>query len=67
MWELVHSAPGGTTWYVLPLAAVISLVYCASRYEEPARILRRSVRLFVQIIVFMAIVMGVLYLLSYRL
>jgi hypothetical protein len=48
-------------WYLFPLAAVISLVYSASRYEMPGRILRRSVRLFLQIVVFMAVVLAVLF------
>jgi hypothetical protein len=53
------------TWYLLPLAMVVSLVYSASRFELPDRILRRAVWLFIQIIGFMAIVFGVLWLLSY--
>lgn len=53
------------TWYLLPLAMVVSLVYSASRFELPDRILRRAVWLFVQIIGFMAIVFVVLWLLSY--
>lgn len=56
-----------TTWYLIPLAMAISLVYSASRYELPERILRRAVRLFLQIIVCMGIVFGVLYLLSFNL
>lgn len=51
-------------WYLFPLAAVISLVYSASRYELPERILQRSARLFITIIVFMAIVLAILFLLS---
>ncbi|MCC7420466.1 MAG: hypothetical protein IT428_09305 [Planctomycetaceae bacterium] len=55
------------TWYLLPLSAVVSLVYSASRYELPERILSRAFSLFVQIIFFMAIVLAVLYLLSFKL
>lgn len=55
------------TWYLLPLAVVISLCYSASRYELPEQILRRAARLFVTIVVFMGIVLGVLALLSFRL
>ena len=40
------------TWYLFPLAAVISLVYSATRYELPERIFRRAGTLFVQIIFF---------------
>ena len=55
------------TWYLLPLAAAISLVYSASRYESPRRIVSRSVRLFGQILVFMGIILGVLVALSHGL
>ena len=51
-------------WYMLPLALVISLVYSASRYELPERILRRAVRLFVQIMLFMGAVFAILFVLS---
>lgn len=61
---LLADGTANTMWYMLPLAAVISLVYSASRYEVPERILRRAGRLFVQIIVFMGIVLGLLMALS---
>ncbi len=48
-------------WYAFPLAVVISLVYSASRYESPKVILRRSARLFVTILVFMALVLAFLF------
>jgi hypothetical protein len=54
------------TWYLLPLAMVVSLVYSASRFELPDRILRRAVWLFLQIIGFMAAVFAVLWVLSYK-
>ncbi|MEW4527330.1 hypothetical protein [Maioricimonas sp. JC845] len=55
------------TWYLLPLAAVISLVYSASRYEQTERILRRAGKLFAQIILFMGAILALLAMLSYRL
>lgn len=55
------------TWYLFPLAAVISLVYSASRYELPDAILKRAGRLFVTILVFMLIVLAVLVVLSWNL
>lgn len=67
---LIALAPAGqinVTWYLLPLAAVISLVYSATRYEDTQRILTRAGRLFMQILVFMTIILGVLVALSYRL
>ena len=67
---LIALAPVGqvnVTWYLLPLSAVISLVYSATRYEETQRILTRAGRLFLQILAFMTIIPGVLVALSYRL
>ena len=54
-------------WLVVPLAASISLVYSASRYEMPKRILRRATRLFLTILGFLAIVYCVLFVLSFNL
>ncbi|MEI8018540.1 MAG: hypothetical protein WCH39_10110 [Schlesneria sp.] len=54
------------TWYLLPLAMIISLVYSASRFELPDRILRRATWLFLQIIGFMGIVFALLWILSYK-
>jgi len=56
-----------TTWYLVPLAASISLVYSASRYELRDRIVQRAVRLFITMIVFLVLVYAVLFLLSFRL
>jgi hypothetical protein len=57
----------GVTWYLLPLALAISLVYSASRYELPERILSRAIRLFITIIVCMGAVLALLWFLSYGL
>jgi hypothetical protein len=54
-------------WYLLPLAVAVSLVYSATRFESPPQILRRSARLFLTIIVSMAVVFAVLCLLSWNL
>ena len=48
-------------WYVFPLAAAISLVYSASRYELTDRVVRRATRLFCMIIGFMGAVLVVLW------
>lgn len=55
------------TWQLIPLSAVISLVYSASRYELPERILRRAARLFLTILGFMAAVFVLLLFLSFGL
>ena len=68
MWNLTLLAAGTNgIWFLFPLAAVISLVYNASRYELPERILRRALRLFITIIVFMSIVLAVLIAFSFKL
>jgi hypothetical protein len=55
------------TWYMLPLAMAISLVYSASRYELPEYILGRALRLFLQIVGFMGAAFVILWLLTYGL
>ncbi|HUG90255.1 MAG TPA: hypothetical protein VML55_05450 [Planctomycetaceae bacterium] len=65
--SLLLAAEMSVSWFLLPLAAVISLVYSASRYELPEVILRRATRLFVTILGFMAAVFVVLLWLSFRL
>ncbi len=50
--------------YLVPLSAVISLVYSASRYELPGKILSRAAKLFGQIVGFMAVVFAVLWFFS---
>lgn len=64
---IVLAAQTNATWFLFPLAAVVSLVYNASRYEEPETILRRAARLFITIILFLGAVFILLYLLSFRL
>jgi hypothetical protein len=54
-----------STWYLLPLAIVISLVYSTSRYELPSKILTRAGRMFLTIMIFMGIVFVVLDTLSF--
>ncbi len=51
-------------WYLLPLAIAISLVYSASRFEMPDRIMHRALRLFFQIVLFMGTVFAILFVLS---
>ncbi len=67
MWNLIAAAEMNTTWYLLPLAVVISLVYNASRYEIPAVIVTRAVRTCITILVFMTAVFLVLFVLSFNL
>lgn len=55
------------TYYMLPLAMAISLVYSASRYELPEYILWRAFRLFLQILGFMGVAFLFLWFLTYGL
>lgn len=51
-------------WYLIPLAAAVSLAYTASRYELPEVILRRSASFFLKTLGFMAAIFAVLFVLS---
>ncbi len=55
------------TWWAIPLAAVVSLVWNTSRFEETRCILSRSIRMFLTLMIFMALIGGALFLLSYNL
>ena len=55
------------SWHLLPMAIVISLVYSASRFEMTDVILRRALRLFTTIMIFMGGVFLLLWALSYNL
>ena len=57
----------GYTVFLLPLAASISLVYSASRFELRSRVIRRAIRLFLTILVFMILVYALLFVLSWGL
>ncbi|WP_437186105.1 hypothetical protein SH668x_003242 [Planctomicrobium sp. SH668] len=54
------------TWFLFPMAAAISLVWNASRYESTEVIVQRSVRMFIQIVVVMLIILLALVGLSYK-
>ena len=63
---LLAAGPGGLSrlWFLFPLIVIISLVYSASRYELPDRIIRRAGKLCLQITGFMAVVLVLLAWLS---
>ena len=67
MSNLLFLAQANVTWYMVPLAMAISLVYSASRYELPEYILWRAFRLFLQILGFMVAAFAFLWLLTYGL
>ena len=53
--------------YLIPLLAVISLVYNATRYEIPEIIIKRSIRFFFTAIIIMGALMTLLAVLSWNL
>lgn len=63
---LLAAGMGGLNrmWFLFPLIVIVSLVYSASRYEAPDKIVRRAGRLCVQITGFMAVVLVLLAWLS---
>ena len=67
MSNLLLLAQANVTYYMLPLAMAISLVYSASRYELPEYILWRAFRLFLQILGFMGAAFLFLWFLTYGL
>lgn len=71
MWNhlLLVAAEGSfpRIWFAVPLIVVISLVYSASRYEAPDKILRRAGRLSLTIGGFMLGVLALLVALSHGL
>ncbi|MEZ6057227.1 MAG: hypothetical protein R3C01_11040 [Planctomycetaceae bacterium] len=50
--------------YLVPITAAVSLVYSATRYEQTERIVRNALDLFLRILIFMVIALGLLWLLS---
>lgn len=50
-------------WYAAPLIVSVSLVYAATRHEDPTTIFRHAARFGLWIVVFMAIVSAGLQLL----
>jgi hypothetical protein len=50
--------------YGVPLTALISLVYCATRYEIPARIIQSAVAMFIKTVAGLTLLYGVLWFFS---
>ena len=62
--EVLSAAQWNVTWYLIPLAVIVSLVYSASRYELPSRILRHAAGCCTKILVFMTVILVLLWWLS---
>ena len=63
---LLAADPGRLLW-AIPTSLAISLVYTASRYEEPRVIWRRGAGMFAKTLLFLVVVFVALYALSYNL
>jgi hypothetical protein len=48
-------------FYAVPLTAIISLVYCTTRYEIPAKIFQTATVMFVKTITGLAVLYAVLW------
>lgn len=67
-WLLLVAATGAARlWYIVPLITSVSLVYAATRHEEMGPILGHAARFAIWIVVFMAIVLVVIQLMSWLL
>jgi hypothetical protein len=66
MWAFLAEFPAvNQLWFALPLIIVVSLVYGATRHENMIEILYNAYRAAVWIISFMAIIFGVLFVVSW--
>jgi hypothetical protein len=61
---MIGSSQVQVYWLVLPLVAVISVVYAASRHESWPRIWSRSIRLSLSILALLAIATALLLLIN---
>ena len=52
-------------WYAIPLIVTVSLVYSATRFEQPAPIMVQSLRTGVWIVCFMILVFAILTIMSW--
>ncbi len=66
IWLCLFAATGAARmWYAVPLVTSVSLVYAATRHEEMGQILIHALRFAIWIVVFMAIVLAVIQLMSW--
>ncbi len=65
--SLLFASQVNAVVYLIPLLAVISLVYNATRYEIPQIIIQRAIRFFFTSVIIMGALMTLLALLSWNL
>jgi hypothetical protein len=63
--NLLAAIGAARLWYAVPLITSVSLVYAATRHEEMGPILIHAARFAIWILVFMAIVLAVIQLMSW--
>ena len=65
MWLILANPPAANQlWFAIPLILVLSLVYGATRHETMPGILLNAYRAAIWIISFMAIIFGILFVIS---
>ncbi|HZZ72112.1 MAG TPA: hypothetical protein VFE24_07645 [Pirellulales bacterium] len=52
-------------WYSLPLLVSVSLVYAATRHELMGPILQHAIRFAISIGLFLSVILGILFLMSW--
>ena len=65
MFPLLIAAHVAQLWYALPLITSVSLVCAATRHEDMNTILVHALRFAIWVVVFMAIVLGVIQFLTW--
>ena len=61
---LLAAAKVNFMWYALPLVVAVSLVYAATRHEQPGPILIQAARIGVWIVGFMVVIFVLLWLIT---
>ncbi len=51
-----------SVWYALPLVVAVSIVYGATRHENPKEIVHHTIRSFVGVCTFMFVIFAVIFL-----
>ncbi len=65
IWPLLGDLGPHRLWFSVPLITSVSLVYAATRHEEMGPILVHAMRFAIWIIIFMAIILAVIQLMTW--
>jgi hypothetical protein len=68
MLPILYSAvPAAQLWYAFPLLVSVSLVYAATRHEQMGPIFQHALRFAISIGVFLILIFGILFWMSWML